>query len=117
MIDSGTKGFVLRAYGSGDIPYDFEDALLYAKNKNVPIIITTQCPGGATVMGMNDVGLKALQAGVIQAFDMCMEAMSTKLMWLLGQNIPYGEIKKMMETNFVGEVDSSRAEMIMGIKK
>ncbi len=117
LIDSGTRGFILRAYGSGDIPYDFEEALLYAKKKEVPVVVTTQCPGGATVMGINDVGLKALQTGVIQAFDMCMEAMSTKLMWLLGQNTPYGEIKKLMESNFVGEVDSSRAAAIMGIEQ
>jgi len=116
LIDSGTRGFILRAYGSGDIPYNFEDALLYAKKKKVPIVVTTQCPGGATVMGINDVGLKALETGVIQAFDMCMEAMSTKLMWLLGQNTPYEEIKKLMETNFVGEVDSSRAAAIMGVE-
>lgn len=117
MIDSGARGFILRAYGSGDIPYDFEGALLYAKEKKVPIVVTTQCPGGATVMGINDVGLKALQTGVIQAFDMCMEAMSTKLMWLLGQDTPYEEIKKLMETNFIGEVDSSRAAAIMGIEQ
>ncbi len=117
LIDAGTKGFVLRAYGSGDIPYDFEESLLYAKSKKIPIVVTTQCPGGATVMGINDVGLKALQTGVIQAFDMCMEAMSTKLMWLLGQNTPYEKIKELMENNLIGEVDSSRAAAIMGVGK
>lgn len=115
LIEAGTKGFILRAYGSGDIPYNFEESLLYAKKNKIPVVVTTQCPGGATVMGINDVGLKALQTGVIQAFDMCMEAMSTKLMWLLGQNTPYEKIKKLMETNFIGEVDSSRAAAIMGL--
>lgn len=117
LIDSGTRGIILRAYGSGDIPYDFIPALEYAKKKEVPIVVTTQCPGGATVMGINDVGLKALGTGVIQAFDMCMEAMSTKLMWLLGQKTPYEDIKELMEKNFIGEVDVSRAAMIMGIEQ
>lgn len=117
LIDTGTRGIILRAYGSGDIPYDFVPALEYAKSKEVPIVVTTQCPGGATIMGMNDVGLKALGTGVMQAFDMCMEAMSTKLMWLLGQNTPYQEIKSLMEQNLVGEVDSSRAKIIMGIEE
>lgn len=117
LIDTGTKGIILRAYGSGDIPYDFVEALEYAKTKEVPIVVTTQCPGGTTVMGINDVGLKALGTGVMQAFDMCMEAMSTKLMWLLGQHTPYQKIKNMMEKNLVGEVDSSRAAIIMGIEE
>lgn len=113
LIDADTKGIILRAYGSGDIPYNFVPALNYAKIKGVPVVVTTQCPGGATVMGINDVGLKALDAGVIQAFDMCMEAMSTKLMWLLAQKFPYDKMKAMMEANLVGEVDASRAAAIM----
>ncbi len=115
LIDTGTRGIILRAYGSGDMPYNFVPALTYAKEKKVPVIVTTQCPGGATVMGMNDVGLKALETGVVQAFDMCMEAMSTKLMWLIAQNTPYDQIKEEMEKNMVGEVDSSRAAFIMGL--
>jgi L-asparaginase len=115
LIDMDMKGIIIRAYGSGDIPYSFLPSLNYAKEKHIPVLITTQCPGGATVMGVNDVGLKALDAGAIQAFDMCMEAMSTKLMWLLGQKAPYSDIKRLMEQNMVGEVDFSRAAMIMGL--
>lgn len=115
LIDIGMKGIIIRAYGSGDIPYSFLPSLVYAKEKHIPVLVTTQCPGGATVMGVNDVGLKALDAGVIQAFDMCMEAMSTKLMWLLGQKAPYSDMKRLMEQNMVGEVDFSRAAMIMGL--
>lgn len=115
LVDLDMKGIIIRAYGSGDIPYSFIPSLEYAKKKGVPVLITTQCPGGATVMGVNDVGLKALDAGAIQAFDMCMEAMSTKLMWILGQNTPFGDIKRLMEQNMVGEVDFTRAAMIMGL--
>lgn len=115
LIDGGMHGIILRAYGSGDVPYDFLPSLRYAQEKQIPVVITTQCPGGATVMGVNDVGLKALDTGVVQAFDMCMEAMSTKLMWLLGQKSPYTDIKRLMEQNMVGEVDFSRAAMIMGL--
>jgi len=113
LLDNGIAGIILRAYGSGDIPYDLLDALTLAQKKHVPVIVTTQCPGGATIMGLNDVGLKALETGVIQAFDMCMEAISTKLMWLLKQRTPYKKMKKMMEKNLVGEVNSARAWFIM----
>ena len=116
MIDKGTKGIIFRAYGSGDMPYDFIPVLKYAQENKVPVVVTTQCPGGATVMGVNDVGLQALNTGVIQTFDMCMEAMSTKLMWLLGQKVSYEEIKEKMQKNFVGEVDSTKAAKIMGLE-
>lgn len=113
LIDQGVRGLILRAYGSGDMPYDFIPALEYARGREVPVVVTTQCPGGATLMGMNDVGLKALNTGVIQAFDMCMEAMSTKLMWLLAQKTPYEEIRRLMGVNLRGEVSSQTGRLVM----
>lgn len=113
LIDQGVRGLVLRAFGSGDLPYDFLPALEYAREKEVPVVVTTQCPGGATLMGMNDVGLKALNTGVIQAFDMCMEAMSTKLMWLLAQKIPYNEIRRLMGVNLRGEVSERTGRLVI----
>lgn len=113
LIDQGIKGLILRAYGSGDIPYDLLPALKCAQQKKIPIIVTTQCPGGATVMGLNDVGLQALHTGVIQAFDMSMETMTTKLMWLLKQKVPYDQLKKMMHTNLTGEVDVRKAKIFL----
>lgn len=113
LIDNGIKGIILRAYGSGDIPYDFLPALKYAKAKKIPVVVTTQCPDGATVMGLNDVGLQALKTGVIQAFDMSMETMSTKLMWLLKQGVPYEKLAKKMHENMIGEVDTLAAEIFL----
>lgn len=114
LINQGAKGLVLRAYGSGDIPYALLPALKYAQKKKVPVVVTTQCPGGATVMGLNDVGLRALEFGVIQAFDMCMEAMTTKLMWLLKQKTPYFKIKELMHKNMQGEVNTETAKVYLG---
>jgi L-asparaginase len=113
MIDDGAKGIVLRGYGSGDIPYDLLPVLEYAREKKVPVVGTTQCPGGATVLGVNDAGLQALKAGLIQAFDMSMETMTTKLMWLLKQKTSYEEIKKKMHENLAGEIDTRKARVIL----
>ncbi|MFA7653604.1 MAG: asparaginase [Candidatus Magasanikbacteria bacterium] len=113
IINNGVRGLVIRAYGSGDIPYDLLPSLEYARNKKVPVVVTTQCPGGATIMGLNDVGLKALHTGVIQAFDMSMETMSTKLMWLLKQKTPYEKIQIKMHENMCGEVDINRAKVFL----
>jgi len=104
LIEYGVKGIILRAFGSGDVPHNLLPALEYARKKKVPVVVTTQCPSGATLMGINEPGLRAVKAGVIQAFDMSMEAMSTKLMWLLHQGVAYPKIKAMMQKDLVGEV-------------
>jgi L-asparaginase len=109
LIDSGAKGLILRGYGSGDLPAELFPALEYAHKKEIPVVVTTQCPGGATLLGVDSVGLEAVKRGVIQAFDMSMECMSTKLMWLLGQGTPYGQIKERMHHNMLGEVDVRKA--------
>ncbi len=113
LIRGGVKGIVLRAYGSGDIPYSLLPSLQYAKKRRLPVVVTTQCPGGATVMGLNDVGLKALKSGVIQAFDMSMETMTTKLMWLIKQRYPYRSIRRLMHKNYTGEISKRKAELIL----
>jgi len=109
LIDDGAKGLILRGYGSGDLPAELFPALEYAQEKKVPVIVTTQCPGGATLLGVDVVGLEAIKRGVIQVFDMSMECMSTKLMWLLGQQVPYEKMKERMQFNMMGEVDLRKA--------
>lgn len=112
LVDSGTKGVILRGFGSGDVPYSYLPFLEYAKKKEVPVIVTTQCRG-STVLGLNDPGLKALEAGVIQAFDMSMESMSTKLMWLLAQKISYSEFKKSFHRNMTGEINIKKTKFFI----
>lgn len=109
LIDAGASGLIMRGYGSGDLPAELFPALEYAQEKEIPVIVTTQCPGGATLLGVDSVGLEAIKRGVIQVFDMSMECMSTKLMWLLGQKTPYKEIKERMQFNMMGEVDIRKA--------
>lgn len=109
LIDNGAKGLILRGYGSGDLPAELFPALEYAQEKKIPVVVTTQCPGGATLLGVDVVGLEAIKRGVIQVFDMSMECMSTKLMWLLGQNTPFEKIKERMQFNMLGEVDLRKA--------
>lgn len=113
IIDSGVKGLILRGYGSGDLPAELFPALEYAREKKVPVLVTTQCPGGATLLGVDTVGLEAIKRGVIQVFDMSMECMSTKLMWFLGQGTPYEKMKECIQTNMLGEVDLRKAMIFL----
>ena len=113
LLDTGAKGLILRGYGSGDLPEELFPALERAQEMKIPVVVTTQCPGGATLLGVDSVGLEAVKRGVIQAFDMSMECMSSKLMWLLGQQTPYEKIKERMHDNMLGEVDTRKAMIFL----
>ncbi len=104
LMKAGIDGFVIRAYGAGDIPSHLLPFLEQANKKKIPIVVTTQCPNGVTQMSLNLVGMRALSTGLIQAFDMSMESMTTKLRWLLAHNTPYEKIKSTMESNLCGEI-------------
>jgi len=103
-LSQNVHGIVLSGYGPGDIPYDFLPFLKKCKNKKIPVVITNQCMEGATLMLTNDVGRQALQAGAIQAYDMSIESVTTKLMWAL-KHYPYEKIEEIMHTNFTGEIN------------
>lgn len=104
LVGGGTKGLVLLGYGPGNIAYDYLPVLEHAHKNKIPVVVTTQCLEGATSMHLYDVGKKALDAGVIQAYDMSMESITTKLMWAL-KHFPYEKIKEVMHTNYVGEIN------------
>ena len=97
------KGIIIKAFGTGNIPYKFESFFKKARKKKVPIVITSQCLHGITRMQCYDVGKRALELGAIEGYDQSLEMLVVKLMWAL-KNYPYEKIKEIMNTNFVGEL-------------
>ena len=61
----------------------------------VNLVITTQCLLEGGDLTLYEVGQKAMKNPVIPAYDMTTEAAVTKLMWVLGQETDFNEIKKM----------------------
>lgn len=113
LIKDGVEGLIVRGFGPGDMPHKIFDSLKLAQEMKVPVLVTTQASVGSTALGVNSVGKEAVKYGVIQVFDMSMEAMTTKLMWLLNQKIGYEDIKQLIQTNLRGEVDSTMAKIIL----
>lgn len=104
LLASGIKGLILRGYGPGNIAYKYLEVFQKATEQKVPIIVHTQCLEGTTSMHLYDVGKQALDAGAIQAYDMSLETVVTKLMWAL-YRAPYEKIKEIMHTNYTGEIN------------
>jgi L-asparaginase len=103
--NDGIKGFILRSFGAGDPNSKLFPAFEYLKEKQIPIIVTTQAPNGSANFQVNEGG-KYLKDNdlAIPAFDMSIEAMTVKLGWLLAQNLSYEQIKMKMVEDFHGEI-------------
>lgn len=100
------KGCVLETYGSGNAPTEkwFLEALAQAIKSGIHIINVTQCSGGSVAMGNYETSTQLKNIGVISGNDITTEAAITKLMYLLGQNIPNTQFKKQFETSIRGEM-------------
>lgn len=105
LADKGARGFVLRAFGAGDPNKRLFEAFDYLKAKQIPIVVTTQAPGGVSNFQVNETGQYLAEHNLaIPAHDMSMEAMCTKLAWLLGQDLDYETIKAKMVEDQHGEI-------------
>lgn len=103
--NNGIKAFVFRAFGAGDPSSHLFPAFEYLKSKQIPIVVTTQAPGGVSSFQVNAGGQYLKDHDLaIPAHDMSIESMTVKLSWLLAQNLNYEQIKLKMLENLHGEI-------------
>lgn len=107
LIKMGYKAIILESFGAGGIPHHTKNFLCEiekAIDLGITVICTTQCIFGSVSIYRYEVGVKAAEIGVLSAKDMTIEALYTKLMWVLGQTNQKQIIKEMMEYNYCGEI-------------
>lgn len=107
LADTGTiQGVILRSFGAGDPNKDLFEGFEYLKSKKIPVVVTTQAPGGVSNFQVNETGqyLKEHELA-IPAYDMSIEAMTTKLGWLLARDIPYEQMEQAMLEDLHGEIN------------
>ena len=106
LLSKELKGVIFRTYGAGNAPQKkwLIDVLSKATAEGKIIINITQCAGGSVHMERYETGLQLLEAGVTSGHDSTVEAAITKLMYLLGKDLPPEEIRRRMSISFAGEI-------------
>lgn len=105
LYTPGLRAVVLKTYGSGNAPQKpwFIKLLKEATERGIVIVNISQCPTGMVEMGRYETGLHLLDAGVISGYDSTVEALITKLMFLLGHGKSDKEIRELMNQPIAGE--------------
>jgi L-asparaginase len=106
LSTQGLRGIILETYGSGNAPTEdwFLNLIKKAIQSGLHIVNVTQCSGGSVNMGQYETSTVLKSLGVISGKDITTEAAITKLMYLLGHNIPKNEFKDIFETSLRGEI-------------
>jgi len=86
-------------------PWIFE-AIRQSTRSGIVFMNVSQCPGGKVKMGYYETSRELLEAGVVSGKDITVEAAVTKMMFLLGQNLPIAEVKAYLMQNLSGEVEN-----------
>jgi L-asparaginase len=104
--NNSVKGIILRSFGAGDPNQSLFKGLEYLKEKQIPVVITTQAPGGVSNFQVNETGHYVKEHELaIPAYDMSIESMTVKLGWLLGQEVSYEAMKSKMVEDLHGEIN------------
>lgn len=108
LVSAGYKGIILEGTGLGHVGRQLFDSIRDAIRSNMFVGMTSQCIWGAVDMYVYATGIDLLNIGVVPLGDMLSETALVKLMWVLGQTQDLEEIRRIMTSNQVGEMESRR---------
>ncbi|MHA1975038.1 MAG: Glu-tRNA(Gln) amidotransferase subunit GatD [Candidatus Hodarchaeales archaeon] len=109
VIDKGYHGVVIIGTGLGHVSTELYDVLDRAHEEKIPIVMVVQPLWGYCHLRVYETGREMLARGVIEGVNMIPEAAYPKLIWVLGKTgwpPDLAEVKRLMQTNFAGEITS-----------
>jgi L-asparaginase len=102
----GLRGCVLETYGSGNAPTApwFLACLERAQQRGVFMLNVSQCAEGRVVQGRYETSARLASLGVIGGDDITSEAAITKLMFVLGLELPEADTRRLLSQDLRGEI-------------
>lgn len=106
VTQSAVDAIILESFGSGNTSTAawFIESLAEALAHDKIIVDISQCKGGSVQLGKYETSRELQKMGIISGYDMTFEAAVTKLMYLMGQDLPTAEVKRLMEVSIAGEL-------------
>ncbi|WP_418982429.1 asparaginase [Alistipes sp.] len=101
----GLRAVVLETFGAGNAPTAewFIRLLREAIDRGVYVVNVSQCGSGRVSMELYETGLRLQNCGVLCGYDMTTEAAVTKLMYVLGKELPDDQTRLLLRKPLRGE--------------
>jgi glutamyl-tRNA(Gln) amidotransferase subunit D len=110
LVKKGYKGFVIEGTGLGHVPTpaaekSWTETIKKHTKNGIPFVVAPQpIYGRVNPYVYTNLRILYMEAGAIPGEDMLSEVAYIKLGWVLGHTTDFEKVKKMMLTNYAGEI-------------
>lgn len=106
LRNSGLKALIVLVYGMSGHRLELIQVLSrYAGDNDAVVIAKSHAPYGSTDLSKYELGIKALQMGILSALDMTLESVYAKTCTVLSRCSNQREFCEQFYTNYCGELD------------